>query len=114
MKQPIVCENCMSLHDIHEVIQERVSQPTTYPLVEGISVCPDCRYEKHIYFLDQETRNKRSDILGKIKIFSQRRSQENLNRVIELKKELVQVYDDCQQRYLHLLQKDAGSDDTTT
>lgn len=77
-------------------------------LIEGLLICPDCGHEKHIYFMSKELKTQRAEIFGTIDVLSKRRTQENLNKVVELREKYKNLFDAEQEKFSGLLEKENG------
>lgn len=103
----VVCPNCKARNTLKNSMKERPSHLED-GVSEAILVCPDCGHVKHVYWMSKELRVKQAEMAAKIKILSRRATQENLNKVIELRENYKNLFDAEQQRFHSLLEIDDG------
>lgn len=103
---PTVCEKCMTLHSLRDFLMERLVFAESN-IAEGLLTCPDCGYEQHCYYMDDETRAKRSIVMQKMNVARSQSTKirDTYAEVQLLQRQYQQVYDDCQEKYKQLLEK---------
>lgn len=100
----IACPNCKAHNSLRNSLKELPCSLET-DLIEVVSICPDCGHVKHIYYMSKELRSEQIQLGVKIKVLARRATQENLNKVIELRENYKKLFDAEQRKFLDLSEK---------
>lgn len=98
----VVCPNCKAKNTLRNSLKIQACS-LEKDLTETVSLCPDCGHVTHIYYMSKELRAKQIEMGIKIKALSRRVTQENLNRVFELKENYKILFDAEQSKYKAIL-----------
>ena len=98
----VECFNCHARNTLRKSVVERPSDLEAN-LIQVFMVCPDCGHEKHCYFMSPKLRAANVASANAIKALSMRRTQENLNRVLEIKEKYKNLFDEEQSKYQAIL-----------
>lgn len=111
----VVCSNCKAKNTLKNSIQTQ-SCSLEKDLIETVLICPDCGHLKHVYYMSKELQAKQIEMGIKIKVLSRCVTQENLNKVIELRENYKKLFDDEQSKYQAVLniKNILGDDDGRT
>lgn len=101
---PTVCEKCMALHSLKDFLVERLVM-LEGSVVQGLLVCPDCGDEKHCYYMDAETRAKKSIVMQRMNIAKSNGSKvrDTFAQIQLLQRQYQFVHNECQEKYKQLL-----------